>query len=80
MEMLMRDLLRSIPIADSILPSEDYISSLKEVILAIDCSNYSLFPEERLTVWIRVYVRATLAVFPSQTNCHERVFFNNPRA
>ncbi len=50
MEMLMRDLLRSIPIADSILPSEDYISSLKEVILAIDCSNYSLFPEERLTV------------------------------
>ncbi len=75
--MLMRDLLRSSPTADSILPSEDYIYSLKAVILYIDCFNYSLSPEDRLTVWIRVYVRATLAVLPSQTNCQDRVSFSN---
>lgn len=80
MLMLTRDLFKSATTADSNLLSEDSISWEMATSLALDYSSSALFPEERLTDWMSVSVRATFAVFPSHTSCHERVPFKSYNA
>jgi hypothetical protein len=78
--MLIRDLLRLVPATDSKRFEEDYISYDKALNLAMDASSSVVFPDDRLTDWIKVYVKATFAVFPSHTSCHDKVLFSNSRA
>ncbi len=78
--MLTRDLLRLVPATDSNRFYEEDIYYDSELSLAKDSSSSVVLPEDRLTDWIRVSVRATLAVFPSQTSCQDKVLFNNSKA
>lgn len=77
---MISELLRFVPATDSNRFEEDYISYDKELNLASDYSNYAVLPEDRLTDWINVYVKATFAVLPSQTSCHDKVLFSNSKA
>jgi hypothetical protein len=80
MNILIRDLFSPVPIDDSKRFYVDYISSDNALILDKDYSSSVVLPEERLTDWIKVSVRATFAVLPSQTSCHDSVLFNKPKA
>lgn len=52
--MLISDLLRLVPATDSKRFEEDYISYDKALNLAMDAQSSVVFPDDRLTDWIKV--------------------------